>query len=69
MATLSLEQLEQRVAALEKNMARLLQGPERQHRFKDWRQALSVVPGSDLMKEIDEAGRAIREADRRDSSL
>ena len=68
MVTLSLENLEQRVAALEKNVARLLQGPERQQRFKDWRQAVGVVPGSDLMKEIDEAGRAIREADRRDSS-
>jgi hypothetical protein len=68
MPTLSLETLEQRIAALEKNMARLLQGPERTHRFKDWRQAVGVVAGSDLMKEIDEAGRAIREADRRDSS-
>jgi hypothetical protein len=68
MATSSLEHLEQRVAALEKNMARLLQAPEQPQRLKDWRHAVSVVPGSDLMKEIVEAGRAIREADRRDSS-
>ena len=67
MATTSLEQLEQRVAALEKDMARLLQSAARPLRFKDWRQALRTAPGSDLMKEIDEAGRAIREADRRDA--
>ena len=67
MATLSLENLEERVAALEKNMARLLQSPEPRPRFKDWRQAIGLFPGDDLMKEIDEAGRAIREADRHNS--
>jgi hypothetical protein len=67
MATLSLETLEQRVAALEKNMARLLKGPEPRPRLKDWRQAIGLFPGDDLMKQIDEAGRAIREADRRNT--
>jgi hypothetical protein len=69
MATVSLEHLEQRVAALEISMARLLQVSDREHRFKDWRKAVGTVQGSELMKEIDEAGRAIREADRRDSAL
>lgn len=64
MATSSLETLEQRVAALEKNMARLLQAQEQRPVFKDWRQAVGRFPGNELMKQIDEAGRAIREADR-----
>jgi hypothetical protein len=68
MATISLEHLEKRAAALERNMARLLEDPERQPRFKDWRQAIGIVPGSDLMKEIDKAGSAIREADRTGSA-
>jgi hypothetical protein len=64
MTTSSLEALEQRVAALEKSMARLLQAPESRPHFKDWRQAIGLFPGDELMKQIDEAGRAIREADR-----
>jgi hypothetical protein len=60
--------LEQRVAALEKNVARLLQAPDSRHGFKDWRRAVGTVQASELMKEIDDAGRAIREADRRDSA-
>jgi hypothetical protein len=64
MASLSLETLEQRVAALEKDMARLLQGTEPRPRFKDWRQAIGLFPGDELMKQIDEAGSAIREAGR-----
>jgi len=65
MAIPSLENLEQRVVVLEKTMARLLQGQEQMPKFKDWRQAVGRFPGNDLMKQIDEAGRAIREADRR----
>jgi len=64
MATSSLETLEQRVAALEKNMARLLLAQEQRPAFKDWRQAVGLFPGNELMNQIDEAGRAIREADR-----
>src|SRR6516162_387982 len=69
MATSTLEALEQRVAALEQNMARLLQSPEPRPRFKDWRQAIGLFPGDELMKQIDDAGRAIREADRQNPPL
>ena len=69
MATSPLEALEQRVAALEQNMARLLQSPEPRLRFKDWRQAIGLFPGDELMKQIDDAGRAIREADRQNPPL
>jgi hypothetical protein len=68
MSTTSLEHLEQRVAALEKEVARLARSSERPVRFKDWRQAVGVNAASDLTKEIDEAGRTIREADRRESA-
>jgi len=57
-----LEELEQRVAALEQQMKRLASPP--QSEWKDWRKALERANAGELAEEIEEAGRQIREADR-----
>jgi hypothetical protein len=67
MPATTLETLEQRLTALEKRVEQLLHPPQRP-RFKDWRQAVGMFPGNDFMKQVDEAGRAIREADRQEES-
>lgn len=67
MSPLTLETLAGRVAALEQTVAHLLQSQPPQAAFKDWRQAVGKFQGTDLTREIDEAGRQIREADRRDT--
>lgn len=67
MSPLTLETLEGRVAALEQTVAQLLHRPPQPPVFKDWRQAVGQFQGTDLTREIDEAGRQIREADRRDT--
>lgn len=68
MSTITLENLEQRLAALEKEVAQLRLAQQPRPRFKDWRQAVGMFPGDDCMKQIDEAGREIREADRRETA-
>jgi hypothetical protein len=58
--------LEERVATLEKQVAHLLASqPSQPTGFKDWHRAIGLFPQDDLMKKIDAAGQAIREADRR----
>lgn len=54
--------LERRISVLESKVDRLLKGPQRK---KDWRRTVGMFAGDDLMKEIDEEGRKIREEDRR----
>lgn len=66
MASPTLENLEERVTALEKTLQELLH-PQQRPRFKDWRQAVGLFRGNDCMQQIDEAGRELREADRRES--
>ena len=58
--------LDQRVAALEQEVARLskLQNGERRASAKDWRSTLGMFAGDPVMKEIIEEGRKIRERDR-----
>ncbi|HEV2970912.1 MAG TPA: hypothetical protein VGY55_13150 [Pirellulales bacterium] len=58
--------LDQRVAALEQEVARLskLQPGERRPPEKDWRSTLGMFAGDPVMKEIIEEGRKIREIDR-----
>jgi hypothetical protein len=65
MSQLTLESLEERVAALEREMAQWLESRQRAERFKDWRRAVGQFTPSELSEEIDIAGRDIREADRR----
>lgn len=56
--------LDQRVAALEEEVARLSR--QRQPE-KDWRSTLGMFAGDPVMQEIIEEGRKIRERDREDS--
>jgi hypothetical protein len=62
---LTLESLERRVAALERELAHWAQHQQQPVRWKDWRQALGQFTPSELSLQIDAAGRDIREADRR----
>ena len=58
------ENLEKRVAALEKSLAQVLQG-QQPTKFKDWRLAVGRVKRTEMAEEVDAAARKIREADRR----
>ena len=54
----------ERVAALEAEVARLRAEIERLNQPKDWRSAIGMFAGDEVMKEIFENARKIREADR-----
>jgi hypothetical protein len=56
--------LEERVAALEETVALLLSQSDSVVAKKDWRSTLGLFADDPIMKEIDEEGRRIREADR-----
>jgi hypothetical protein len=56
--------LEERVAALEKQMAELRRQLPIPEGPKDWRQAIGLFPLNEYMKQIDAAGQAIREKER-----
>jgi hypothetical protein len=57
--------LEKRVATLEKQVSELLAAQTGKKRVKDWRRTFGAFTGDELMKEIFEEGRKIREADRK----
>jgi hypothetical protein len=57
--------LNERVHALELQVAQLKADLTRGSTPKDWRKAIGLFPKNELMKKIDAAGQAIREADRR----
>lgn len=57
--------LEERVAALEKQVGALLANHAETGRTKDWRRTRGIFTGDDLMKQIFEAGGKIREAERK----
>jgi len=57
--------LEERVAALEKQVAALLANPAETGRAKDWRRTRGVFTGDDLMKQVFEEGRKIRDEERK----
>jgi phage shock protein A len=56
--------LEERVANLEQQVAQLLAGSRSADAKKDWRKTIGMFSGDAAMKEIQEEGRKIREADR-----
>jgi hypothetical protein len=58
MAEMTLEALAKRVEALEKKVAEL-SAPK-----KDWRSVVGMFSDSEVMRQIDAEGQAIREADR-----
>ncbi|MGO9468960.1 MAG: hypothetical protein ACLQIB_19840 [Isosphaeraceae bacterium] len=55
--------LEERVAALERQVRALLANPPRTARDKDWRRTRGVFTGDDLTKQVFDEGRKIRDAD------
>ena len=57
--------LEERVAALERQVAALLANHAGTGRAKDWRRTRGVFTGDDLMKQVFEEGRKIRDAERK----
>jgi hypothetical protein len=60
--------LEERVAVLEEQVARLIGGSVSPKSTKDWRRTVGMFTGDPVMKEIQEEGRKIREADREQAS-
>ncbi len=61
---MSLATLEKRVAALEKQVGAMLVAQSADHEKNDWRSMRGVFSGDDVMKQIFEEGRKIREAER-----
>ena len=57
--------LKKRVEALEKQVAELQAAQSGEPRKKDWRRTLGAFIGDEVMKEIFEEGRKIREVDRK----
>jgi hypothetical protein len=57
------ESLEQRMEALERQVATLLASPEGKEPAKDWRRTRGVFTDDDLMKQVFAEGRKIREAE------
>ena len=53
--------LEERVAALEETVAKLLSQADAVGAKKDWRSTLGMFADDPIMQEIDEEGRRIRE--------
>ena len=61
----TLESLEKRLAELEERVAQLLPRTSKGIVWKDWRLAVGKRKRTEMAEKIDEAGRKIREADRR----
>ena len=59
----TLESLTQRVAALEREL-KTQRAPETK---RDWRRVVGIAGDSELMRQIDDEGRKIREAEREDA--
>jgi len=55
---------EERISALERTVAELVQSRRSAGRVKDWKRTVGMFSGNDLMKEIDAAGQKIRKQDR-----
>ena len=55
--------LEERVAALERQVGALLANHAGTGRVRDWRRTRGVFTGDDLMKQVFEEGRKIRDAE------
>ena len=59
--------LEERVDTLEKQVAELMQRIMAPPPEKDWRSTIGMFANDPVMKEIQEEGRKIREAERQDA--
>ncbi len=60
--------LEQRVTKLEELVGELVTKSDTSPRRKDWRRTVGMFDGDPVMEEIIEAGRQIREEDRKKAS-
>jgi hypothetical protein len=56
--------VEERLSALERTVAELVQSRQTAGRGKDWRRTVGMFSGNELMKQIDAAGQKLRELDR-----
>ena len=56
--------VEERISALERTVAELVQSRRPAGRVKDWQQTVGMFSVNELMKEIDAAGQKLREQDR-----
>ena len=56
--------VEERVSALERTVAELVQSRRPPGRVKDWQRTVRMFSGKELMKEIDAAGAKLRAQDR-----
>ncbi|MBI3823723.1 MAG: hypothetical protein HY289_13725 [Planctomycetes bacterium] len=65
----TLKSLEKRIAELEERFAQVLQAQPKPGKFKDWRLAIGKYKVTETTKAVDEAGRKIREADRRKTGI
>ena len=54
----------ERISALERTVAQLVQSQQTVGRVKDWKRTVGMFSGNELMKQIDAAGQKIREQDR-----
>ncbi len=61
--------LEERIATLEKQVGALLANDNGPGRTKDWRRMRGAFTGDELMKQVFEEGRRIREAERKRARL
>ncbi len=57
--------LEQRVAVLERQVGALIADQAGTGRAKDWRRTCGMFTGDDLMRQVFEEGRKIREVERK----
>ena len=57
--------VEERLEALEKAVAQLKDRSQPAEESKDWRSTIGMFANDDVMKEIQEEGRKIRDAERR----
>jgi len=59
--------LEERVSSLEETVAGLIAVASTDKRKKDWPSTIGMFEGDPVIREIQEEGRRLREADRRDA--
>jgi len=62
---MSIETLEKRLHALEREVGRLKASLANGKKTKDWRRTIGMFAGDEIMKQIDKEALQIREADRR----
>lgn len=65
--TMTQQTLEDRVSAIEKTLAQLLEQIKSVDKEKDWRSTVGMFAADPVMKQIQEEGEKIRKAERREA--